>query len=521
MNSIRWNVLSGADVLWEYRTARDVMRDGWWSWKLADEYRYYSCLSISVLPVMISGIMGIDLLSVFTYVLPVICSLVPIFIYILAYETFHKPEIAFLSAIIYAESYFTIPSFGREIKRQPIAIIFMLCILIILSKIMMKQKEDLKKNRTLEILLVIFTFGVVVSHYTISFFLLAILMFFCLIFAIFYMFKSFSSKRLKIEPLSIHQLRIGVLYFIFFTVLCVSWNIIVSPRYTMQYFDYISSILTGTTKKSPIQLETNVVLDVLGPIVTFWLLFVIGLGVIGFLLLTRTSKDIKKLILFISGGFILVLYPLWIIRPYESSWYMSLTRFIGVSFIFLCVFAAYTLFKVNRRTRGVFTILFILLNLPINILLPVYHNYVLYSSEKSISPDIAIRQLYNDRHDFAVALWVSNFIDPNEVISSDTHGAHTLFYADNIFAEVINASYANGRTGNIMCFRPFIYVSEDKLHEIRSNFLFLDRFATQYGIWYVAGPARDFRYSEVNMTELLSFSNKIYDDGICTLLYKR
>jgi uncharacterized membrane protein len=520
-NSVRFDVLTGADVLWEYRAARNVLEDGWWNWSLSNSYRYHSALSISVFPTIISQVCGLDLLDVFGYVLPVICSLVPIFIFLLIYQTFNNSKLAFLSAIVYLESYFTIPSFGREIKRQPIAIIFMLCSLIILLKVMEQKDVSAKERRKYIAPLALFSFGLVVSHYTISFLLLAILLAICIALATFYAFQSWFKKILKVEVPSAFQIKICVVYLLLFAIMCIGWNILIAPRYTMQYVDYFRSMLTGGFKTIPTQLETEVVFEVLGPVVTAWLFLVMGSSVIGFLILTRTQKTLAESVFLVSGGLLLLMYPAWFIRAHEASWYMSLTRFIGISFIFLCVFVAYVLLKQDKKFRHIFTVLFILLNLPMNMLLPIYTDYVLYSPEKTVPIEMAIRQLHNKQQDLAAAVWTCNFVASSEIISSDTPGVHALFYSNNILAEVLNASYGNGKTGNIMAFRPFVYFTSEKLHEIQSKYLFLDVFAVQYGLWYVAGPARDFRITQVNMTDLLSFSNKIYDNGESFLLIKR
>jgi len=521
LTSVRWDVLSGADVLWEYRTARDVLTEGWWNWGLADNYRYFSSLSVSIFPAIISEVTGLDLLLVFSYVLPIFCSLVPIFIFLLAHQAFHEPKLAFLSAIIYAESYFTIPSFGREIKRQPLAIIFLLCSLMILLRLLMQKEENAGEKRKLIVLLSIFSLGVVVSHYTISYFLVAILLAIFLVLTALSAFKTFLSKILRMSVPSTRQLRICVLYLISFSILCVAWNIAISPNYTLQYVDYFRSMLTGGFQKRLTQLETAVVFDVLGPVVTPWLFMVLGLCGIGFLFLLRENKDINKSVLMTSGGLFFIMYPLWIVRSQETSWYMSLTRFIGVSFILICIFGAYLLLKADKKFRGIVVVVFILINLPMNMLLPVYSSYVLYSREATVPVDMAIRQLYCDQHDLEVARWINRFVDPSEVISTDTPGAHKLFYSNNIFAEVVNASYGNGKAGNILSFRPFTFVSRESLHSIQSRYVFLSDFAVQDGFWYVVGPARDFRETGVNMTYLLSSGNKIYDDGTSVLIIKQ
>lgn len=529
LNSMRWEVLSGADVLWEYRAARDVVADGWWNWRLANDYRYFSSLSISIFPAIFSEITDLNLLHVFSYVLPALCAMVPVFIFLLVNQTFRRPQLAFLSAIIYAESYFTIPSFGREIKRQPIAIIFLLCSLVILSRLMEEKSgwharaaRSTGEKHKLILLLAVFSFGLVVSHYTMSFFLLAILGVLCLGLAAFYTIKPLLKKILRVEIPSARQIRVCVLYFVFLAALVIGWNMLLSPQYTVQYVDYLESMLTGGFGKRYItQLETAVVFEVLGPIVTPWLFFVLGLGIVGFLVLLRTQKDINQSIILLIGGLFFAMYPLWIIRSSETSWYMSLTRFIGVSFIFLCIFSAYALFRADKKTRSILTVLFVLLNLPINALLPVYSSYVLYSREQTVPVEMAIRQLYSTQQDFEVDVWISNSINPGEIISTDTPGTHRLFYSNNIYAEVVNASYGNGKSGNIMSFRPFKYFTKQELHGVKSKYLFLNYFAVQYGQWYVAGPARDFRTSRVNMTDLLSFSNKVYDDGRSNLLVKR
>jgi uncharacterized membrane protein len=148
----------GYDVHLEYYLANLTFNSGAWSITIPHEYN--AMLSVTVLPVVYSNFLNLDLNWTFKIVYPLIFALVPLALFA-AYKRLTSSLIAFLAVFFFMSMdvfYFTMLGLDRQMIGE---LFFALLILL-----MVENKIDLKK-RTL--LFAIFSAGLVVSHYALTY----------------------------------------------------------------------------------------------------------------------------------------------------------------------------------------------------------------------------------------------------------------------------------------------------------------------------------------------------------------
>lgn len=168
--SLLWHVslvsdyLSGWDIQHEYYLASVVTSQSQWTSDIP--YSTNGMLSVVILPPMVNAICDVNLVFTFKVIYPLIFSLVPLGLYRL-FREFIDDKASFLSVFLFV-SLFTFYEEMTQLARQEIAELFLVAIvLILLDRRMMPAKRSL--------LLLIFGFGIIVSHYSVSYFL-AVLM---------------------------------------------------------------------------------------------------------------------------------------------------------------------------------------------------------------------------------------------------------------------------------------------------------------------------------------------------------
>jgi uncharacterized membrane protein len=198
--------LVGFDVHGEYYFARLTALNSGWERMLPETYN--GMLSVTILPVMYSILIGIGLDWVFKIIYPLIFALVPLVLY-LAYRKLTGSRIAFLSAFLlmcYITFYFEM--LGNA--RQMIAELFLALSIFVVSE----RKISLGRRR---FLFVVFGVGMMVSHYSVSYIFL-----FCIAFALcaVRLFKGSQMKGRGVISIEVVLLLLGIVF---------AWYIFVSP----------------------------------------------------------------------------------------------------------------------------------------------------------------------------------------------------------------------------------------------------------------------------------------------------
>jgi uncharacterized membrane protein len=159
--------LRGWDVHYEYYQFSQVYLTG--RWNILSNDIYNSVLSVTVLPTIASLISGVDGLKLFEVVFPLVYSVVPLALY----KIFRKmlvPSAAFLSTFLFM----AYPTFFEELRwvaRQEIAELVMLTLLLLLLT------PRISRSLSGKFLILLFTLGLVVSHYALAYFFLGLLLF--------------------------------------------------------------------------------------------------------------------------------------------------------------------------------------------------------------------------------------------------------------------------------------------------------------------------------------------------------
>lgn len=161
-NSLISAYIWGWDIQLEYSVYRSIISNSYWDFTFPGSVN--GMLSVSVIPATYSYILDIGGDTVFKVVYPAIFSLLPLGLYDI-YKKEMSEKIAFFSAF-YFMSIFTFFVGMLTLPRQQIAELFLLLIILLITN---NSKIDLMNRR---ILLIIFSMGMVTSHYGLTYLLL-------------------------------------------------------------------------------------------------------------------------------------------------------------------------------------------------------------------------------------------------------------------------------------------------------------------------------------------------------------
>jgi uncharacterized membrane protein len=208
------NYFMGWDVFTEYHVFRITASNSLWNATIPFTNIFASnfnaMLSVTILPSIYSSLLNIQGEWVFRVIIPLLFSLVPIALYQVFQQQFGKPT-AFLSAF-YFITFTRFYTLGAA--RQMMGEIFLaLLILLMVSKDIVPTKR--------QILLIIFGFSLIVSHYSLSYIYL-----FCI--SITWFFMSLIEKRKFTSQFAGTRRTISGGFVIFFFTMTLFWYIYVS-----------------------------------------------------------------------------------------------------------------------------------------------------------------------------------------------------------------------------------------------------------------------------------------------------
>jgi uncharacterized membrane protein len=150
--------LPGGDINQEYSLFLHVASGGW---NAASSQLYNVAISVGILPVIISLVSGVDGSVVLNLIYPMLFSVVPVILY-KSYRQILSPRLSFLSAFLFM----VYPTFYTEmthIGRQEIAEVFLALLLLLYS-----LEHNLPRGSS-TILTVLLTMGLLISHYSIGY----------------------------------------------------------------------------------------------------------------------------------------------------------------------------------------------------------------------------------------------------------------------------------------------------------------------------------------------------------------
>jgi len=179
--------ISGWDITAEYYDAALVVGNGAWNWTRSDPYN--SCLSVVMIPPILSILAKIDLVYVFKAVYSLLFALMPVGLYVV-FKKLTDEKIAFLSAFFVISS-FTFFIDLTQLARQEIAELFLALVLLLFVS------NEIKGSLN-RLLLLVFTFSLVVSHYALGIIFIGLSSAtFCALYVIYYRRAFYYRKALR------------------------------------------------------------------------------------------------------------------------------------------------------------------------------------------------------------------------------------------------------------------------------------------------------------------------------------
>jgi len=162
-SSLVSNYVQGADIKVENYIATLTQSNGYWNSSISFTdmglASYYSMLSVSILPTVYSNILNMDITWIFKIIYPLIFSIVPVTLYLIWRGKFGVTA-ALLSIFLFMSQstfYFEMTYLSRQMIAE---VFFALCFLILFSKKLSPKNSS--------ILLAIFGFSLIVSHYSLA-----------------------------------------------------------------------------------------------------------------------------------------------------------------------------------------------------------------------------------------------------------------------------------------------------------------------------------------------------------------
>lgn len=154
--SLRSNYLNGWDIHQEYLVFKLSAEKDFWT---MDSFRdaYNACLSITILPTIIKNLTGVDSLSVFKVIYPFLLSVIPALCYSIS-RHFLSTRYSYAAAFIFLiQSQFI--NQMPALLRQGVAFIFFA---LMLDVVLTRDKSTSQS----QLLFIIFSVGMVLSHYS-------------------------------------------------------------------------------------------------------------------------------------------------------------------------------------------------------------------------------------------------------------------------------------------------------------------------------------------------------------------
>lgn len=220
------NHLCGGDIFGEYSTYRLTVDNLFWDPNLAS--RLHAMLSITILPTIYSLMLGLEGTWIFKIVYPLIFAIVPLGLYLLFKSKVEK-EIAFFSTFFFMSNMIFFTEL-LQLARQMVGELFYMLLFLSLFK-------DKIKPHVKWVFFIIFSFGLIVSHYALS-----------------YIFLIFLTALWIFGTLRKRKVAVTASMIVMFATICFTWYIYISSAKT---FDHLLNIIN--------YISENFISDLLNP----------------------------------------------------------------------------------------------------------------------------------------------------------------------------------------------------------------------------------------------------------------
>lgn len=512
----------GADINLELTLAKYVVINSLWYPSI--NFDYNAMLSIVLLGPIYSIISNLSLIWCFKIIYPTLFSLVPVALYVV-YNKVSNEKIAFLACIFFINVnafYTTLPA----VSRQMIAGIFLALILLILI-------DEKINNHSKSILLVLFGFSLVVSHYGVAYVFLLIIGASILVLLFLKRFKT--KLGIKIEYTNYNILNFA--FPLFFLCLTLAWFIYVSNYSIFQngtilgyeIINSIQDILNPETSQGYYYLTGG--MSYYQSAERFLYLFgdvLIALGIFGLLFDEKINPEFK---VFSITSFLLLVIA--IIFPFFAA-AMNTDRIFNISLFFLSVFFVTGFLTAVRGLNKIFKKILKSRSFKISIknalyiltlfliIFSIFNSAFVY--EIFDQPKMGRFALDNNRDFYEVNKievtgieWLKRYYDPQTKIYGDIYKfliLLSLIYSDNTqplnYYLSLGLPYTNIYTLEYQTSFPYDYIINST--EILGNsYVFFGKYNINKQQFLVANVKNELYY--LNNTNLENKIFKLYDNG--------
>lgn len=328
--SLGTGYLWGADNYQEYYYANLAKNNGFWDSTIPNSYN--AMLSITMLAPILSIVSGIPIIWLFKIIYPLLFSFVPLILYLI-FKSQIGSKASFFSTFFFI-SLFTFYTEMIGLARQQIAEIF-LCLIIFL--IIGNSKILLNTNKT--ILLIFFSIGLVLSHYSVTYIFIFSLLF---VLTASYIWKN--------------KIYIRFQYVAFIITASIGWYIFTSNSTTLNrvsslivnLVQNLFSELFSSSSVQPIHILISSKFLPFHEITRLLNILMVGLIAIGFIavVLKKVGKNLNREFVFFAGGnFALCLFSA--VAPYLAS-SLNTTRLYQTTLIILSPFFIFGLYFLSK-----------------------------------------------------------------------------------------------------------------------------------------------------------------------------
>jgi uncharacterized membrane protein/glycosyltransferase involved in cell wall biosynthesis len=165
--ALRSSYLFGWDIQQEYAAFHATQVSG--AWQLGAQHAPYDAmLSLTVFPALLAHLSGLSGVTIFKVVFPILCSLVPVVLYI-TYRHFANKWLSLVAGALFIGQFAYLQEFAA-LARQELGFLFFA---LLLFAIFVYRDAEASRGRSL--LIVASMLGMIVSHYSTTYFAIALL----------------------------------------------------------------------------------------------------------------------------------------------------------------------------------------------------------------------------------------------------------------------------------------------------------------------------------------------------------
>jgi len=339
------NYVYGSDICFEFDALTVTKTLSYWDSQLYYYYDFFaanSMLSVTILPTIFSNLLNIPGDWVFKIIFPLIFSLIPLALYQLYEEQWGK-KTAFISAIFFIMN-FEFYSIMISVAKEMIAEFFF----VLLFLLLLKKNRDYVKSNWIHFIFLIF--GLIVSHYSVNYIFILLLLF-----TWFFRKILFKNKNLKID-FSIISFSFSFTFAWYIFLVQGAYQKFVNVAHSMSS-NFLAELFFASSRGTPVQTALGIVesptfLHSLGKIIHNITTLLILFGFIS--LIYRWKKQRVDSDYFLLTTLNMGLIFLAIIVP-RFSGYLEMGRLYHITLIFLApliVLGAQTLFDSTVKLRS-------------------------------------------------------------------------------------------------------------------------------------------------------------------------